>query len=122
MIGWGIDFAVVVDDEPSARKVYKDLKEGGSIDENKLIKIRDCKGIEDIFSKTDFKKFILCNSVVKYSQDNSEYVKLNHLPKPILARDFMLKVISEEFKLKDLSNESQSKINLLLEAIKSTLR
>lgn len=116
LLGWGIDFIVLVDDESSGRRVLKNLEENKVRSKEKLLKIDDCNGIEDLFSQQDFKTLLL-NKDIKITQKNSEYCKKNNISKPILARNFFMKVMDGEITEKDFSEESKEKILSILNKI-----
>lgn len=123
-LGWGIHFGVVVDDDSSGRSVYNELKRdlfGGDDTKAKerMLKIRDCSGIEDIFTTTDFKKYILEDSLLAFRQKNSEYVRGK--PKAVFALRFMLKVNDGKITLTDLQKDTQIKIKELVAAIEARL-
>ncbi|GER19164.1 hypothetical protein VCH24_41980 [Variovorax boronicumulans] len=91
--GWGLHFIVVIDDDTLGRTVYKQLKqELCADDENissaKLWKIKDCWGIEDVFSTIDFCKYILQDENSKITGKNTEYLKTAKRSKPVMAYQF----------------------------------
>jgi energy-coupling factor transporter ATP-binding protein EcfA2 len=122
MLGWGLSFSVVLDDEPHGRKVLKELKDSRVCKDENLIKIDSCSGIEDLFTKADFTGLVLKNSKAKIGAKlNSEYVKVEKISKVIIARDFMISVDDESLKLSDLSQGTKDKVEVLLSKIISTL-
>lgn len=121
MLGWGLSFSIVLDDEPHGRKVLKELKESMVCDPNNLLKIDDCPGIEDLFSKADFTKLILKKATAKITTTNSEFVKTEKLSKVILARDFMIAVNDGSISLSEFSLETKEKVEKLLSRIIGTL-
>ncbi len=125
-LGWGLEFIVVVDDDSSGRRRYNQLKDDLFGDNEvkareKLLKIRDCDGIEDLFSKTDFKKHILNDASLEFSSTNSEYMRSSGLSKPIAAFKFMQKVNRGELKLDDFQKHTQDKIQNLVGSLESML-
>ena len=82
LLGWGYDYKGVFDDDASSgRRTYNLLKNKFYERDDKLaheniLKIQNCKGIEDIFSQDDFYKFVLGKEVPtpKPTQKNSELV------------------------------------------------
>lgn len=123
LLGWGISFSVVLDDDSHGRQVYKDLKGNYVCDEHNLIKIKDCDGIEDIFLISDFSKFVLNDASIKIpaGTKNSQFIKKGRMSKPLLARDFLLRVESDKIKKDDLSPKTQSDIQNLLDRIIASL-
>ncbi|MDD3607181.1 MAG: AAA family ATPase [Candidatus Moranbacteria bacterium] len=118
LIGWGMDYKAVFDDDPrQGRKAYNDLKKfyfEGNDDfaHEHIFKIKDCNGIEDIFSKDYFRKIIfdkeLNNDEKKLA--NSELVKISG--KELVARNFLEKVrnCSSDIKLDDASKKKSEEI------------
>ncbi len=118
-IGWGLDFVVVVDDDNSGRKVYNDLKEticqnDDDLAKKKLYKIKGGIGIEDLFTKTDFKKFILDDDAAAVGDNNSEYMKINSFSKPVYAAKFMLKVEDGTISIDKLNKQTQENIKKII--------
>ncbi|MDD5165610.1 MAG: AAA family ATPase [Candidatus Pacebacteria bacterium] len=121
MLGWGLSFAVVLDDDSHGRRVFKELKESRVCDEDKLIKIESCAGIEDLFTKSDFATHILGDSKIKIQDTNSEYMKDQQVSKVITARDFLIAVRDEKIKADDFSETTKDSIGELLSKIVATL-
>lgn len=122
MLGWGLTFAIVLDDDPHGRKVLKELKESKVCEDDRLIKIEGCLGIEDLFSKTDFAKIVLGNPKAKITKENSEFMKDEKISKVITARDFMIGVNDGRIKLTDISQTTKDSVNKLLTKITGTLK
>lgn len=125
-MGWGLDFLVCVDDDKEARtqmKLLADNVYGGVNDESKkhLMRIKGCAGVEDIFSKTDFRKYMLENTRLRYSESNSQYMKINSIAKVLPAVKFHKKVEDGDFSLSDLSQNTQKKIKEVIETIVARL-
>lgn len=126
-LGWGLDFIVVIDDDNSGRKIYNELKKNLFGDDDikakeRLMKIKDCNGIEDLFSKSDFKKHILEESGINFSETNSEYMKKNRKSKALYALKFKLKVGKGEVKINDLNKQTQENIKKLITEIEELLK
>lgn len=125
-LGWGLDFIVLVDDEPSGRTVYKNLKRDLFLDDDewagkRLLKIKDCEGIEDIFDPTDYKTFVLNNPLLPITQTNSKWAKVNGAAKAIHALKFLQKVERKELTLVELQASTQQRITALVAAIQTRL-
>lgn len=125
-LGWGLDFIVVVDDEPSGRAVYKNLKRDLFLDdegwaEKRMLKIKDCEGIEDIFDPVDYKAFVLNNSAAAINQANAKWAKANGAAKAIHALKFLQKVEHAGLSLTDLKESTQQRIKSLVSAIRTRL-
>ncbi|MEI6222678.1 MAG: AAA family ATPase [bacterium] len=125
LLGWGINFSVVVDDDSRGREVIKKLKDNHIRPEHKLIKVENCSGIEDIFSNEEFTKLVLnkAETQIPAGKKVSEYVKKSKkISKPLIARDFLLKVENGEITKAELSPETEIKIDELLTKIVQSLR
>ncbi len=123
-LGWGLDFGVVVDDDSSGRSIYNGLKRDLFLnDENKakkrMMKIKGCSGVEDLFTNGDFKKYILEDLDLSFKQKKSEYMK--DKPKAIFALKFFLKVKDGKIKISDLDKTTQDNIKNLVSGIESML-
>lgn len=125
-LGWGLSFGVVVDDDTAGRKIYNKLKKEIFGDEEseaqkKMFKIKDCSGIEDIFSKTDFKNHILNDKTINFSGTNSVYLTRSRKSKPVLAIKFMQKVNRQEIRMEHLKQTTQDNIKKLVNKVESLL-
>lgn len=123
-LGWGLDFGVVVDDDSSGRSIYNSLKRDMFLDDEneakkRMMKIKDCSGVEDLFTNSDFKKHILEDTSRSFKQKNSEYMK--DKPKAIFALKFMLKIKDDKIKISDFNKTTQGNIKSLVSGIESLL-
>ncbi|MBC6416140.1 MAG: hypothetical protein GDA46_07140 [Bdellovibrionales bacterium] len=123
------DVSVILDDDKKGKDIAKKLKKEcmlGNEQELKIIMIDDCSGIEDIFSREDFKKYILPKKSKSFKDDsekNSKYMKRLNVSKPLSAFKFFQKVNSENgIELKNLEKETQDRIRNLIEKIKKNLK
>ncbi|MHC8387901.1 ATP-dependent nuclease [Pseudomonas sp. MDT2-39-1] len=115
--GWGLKFSVVIDDDAQGRSIYNKLKrelcgDDQNIANQKLYKIKDCKGIEDIFSLNDFLKFVL-NSEHTNNENHenpTDIIKNGTFSKPILAYNFSINVEKEIITLEYLDQHTRKKI------------
>jgi hypothetical protein len=124
--GWGLGFIVAIDDDQHGRQVYNSLKRklfgDDEVDAKKnMIKLPDCKGIEDIFSIDNFTNFVLPEKAAKLTTPISEALKTSGISKPVLAYQFLLKVRKGDVELKKLDKETQQKISLVVSEIASRL-
>jgi predicted ATP-dependent endonuclease of OLD family len=125
LMGWKIDFIVLLDDDPDGNRVRKNLRSNlynnnNDLASRKLIRMDGFSGIEDLFSTIDFKNFIL-HRRVGITESNSEYIALNDLSRAKLASNFVLHVHSNNVKLEDFDEETRENINQLLKALNSRL-
>ena len=121
-LGWGLDFLVVVDDEQSGRRVYNQLKRDLFLDDpvwagNRMLKIPDCEGIEDIFERNDYFSLVLDGAAKVFTLKNAEWAKKNGASKGIHALRFLQKVERNELQLIDLHADSQTRIQALVSNI-----
>lgn len=123
-LGWGLGFCVIVDDDSSGRSIYNGLKRDLFFDDEseakkRMMKIKGCSGIEDIFTNNDFKKHILEDTSLSFKQRNSEYMR--DKSKAIFALKFMLKVKEGKIKISGLEKTTQDNIKGLVSGIESML-
>lgn len=125
-LGWGLDFVIVVDDEPSGRTVYKNLKRDMFLDDEawaskRMLKVKDCEGIEDLFEKIDYKEFVLNNPGIEINSSNSKWAKVNGAAKAVHALKFLQRVDRNEVSIELLQLSSQQRIAALVTAISDRL-
>jgi predicted ATPase len=125
-IGWGLDFIIAIDDDSQGREAGRSMRRnlfGGddAIADRKLLRFRGCLGIEDVFSPTDFCRFILKSPGEIISNRNSEHVKNKGISKPILAYQFALAVSRGELHFHDLDEVSRDKISAITTQIETLL-
>ena len=123
-LGWGLNFGIVVDDDSAGRSIYNGLKRDLFLDDEdeekkRMMKIKGCSGIEDLFTNSDFKKYILEDTSISFKQKNSEYIK--DKPKAIFALKFMIKVKDDKIKMSDFNKTTQDNIKNLVSGIESIL-
>lgn len=124
--GWGLEFVVALDDDSQGRTVYKNLKrdlfgDDEELAKKKLYRIQDCNGIEDIFSKNDFKKFVLKDEDLTYTSANTAYLRTAGRSKPVMAYQFLIAVKDELINWADLDTETQNKITEVVDAVTDRL-
>lgn len=111
LLGWGCNYKAVFDDDPkSGRATYNKLRDqfyekNDELAHEHILKLRDCNGIEDIFGKKDFYKFVLNKPLPKVSTPSNSIAVGNK--KELLARLFLEKVEAGEV---TLSKESEKRI------------
>lgn len=121
-LGWGLDFLIALDDESSGRKVFNGLKRDMFLDDHdwaskRIYKIKDCDGIEDIFSHEDYKKYIIHNPSATIPEKNSKWAKNNGAAKAIHALKFLQLVEKGEIKVGSLEEQTQLNIKNLVNEI-----
>lgn len=88
MLGWGLDFVVVMDRDGNSNQEYKVLTEELNIAKDKIFQIEGGKAIEDMFTQDDFKKLVLQDTTqtIPIGTANSDYINKNQ--KVVLAQKF----------------------------------
>jgi len=114
LIGWGCNYKAVFDDDKSTgRLVYNNLKKefyenDDDLAHEHILKIKDCNGIEDVFSQADFHKLVLNQpKPPKKSDINSVLAKEK---KELLARLFLEKAEIGEIALSDTTTKKVEEI------------
>ena len=104
MIGWGLDFVVIMDRDGNSDQEYKVLTEELNIPKDKIFQIEGGKAIEDMFTQDDFKKLVLQDAIqtIPIGTANSDYVNKNQ--KVVLAQKFF-----ETYNQSRLTLEQQGK-------------
>jgi predicted ATP-dependent endonuclease of OLD family len=125
LLGWKLDFIILLDDDESGNIVYNDLKANLFQNSNKLagrkiIKFDNKHGIEDLFSKNDFKNFIL-HQRANIAGSNLEYVENNNLSRNLLASNFVLQVQGTKVKFEDFDEETRENISILVHNLDNLL-
>ena len=98
LIGWGCYFKSVFDDDKDqGRKAYNALKKqfyenDDNFAHENILKIKDCSGIEDIFTEEDFEHFVMnrARTQKEKKKRNSEIAKVSG--KEMHARLFLEKI------------------------------
>lgn len=87
MIGWGLDFVVVMDRDGNSDAEYNVLTQQLNVPADKIFRIEGGKAIEDMFTQEDFKKLVLQNPTesIPAGTANSDYVRTQ---KVVLSQKF----------------------------------
>ena len=125
LIGWKLDFVVLLDDDPDGNRIYRELRrthfsDNDVIASRKLLLMDSIGSVEDIFSTIDFKNFVL-HKRVGITESNSVYIEMNELSKEKLASDFILDVQNNKVKLEDFDDETIDNINRVIKMLDSAL-
>lgn len=124
MIGWGINYCNLFDNDKQGRNARNKLLE--SFDENdvNIVMVSDDKKteIEDLFTKGDFKNWILNSkeTAISANEKNSEIIKkkINNFDKVLLSKLFYEKVLKGEVVL---AKDTKSAFQNLLEKLNNKL-
>ncbi|MBD3189242.1 MAG: AAA family ATPase [Candidatus Heimdallarchaeota archaeon] len=109
MIGWGLEYLILLDKKGTSKTYKKLLNEG--IDQSKIIFVGkdEDDSIEDLFGEDDVKKYGFNNFKKKKKWKQKRYSKA------AIAKDFAIKAEDEEF---ELSDETISNFKELFDKIK----
>jgi predicted ATP-dependent endonuclease of OLD family len=118
LMGWRLDFIVLLDDDPEGNRVYQELRSNiylnnDEIASKKLVKLDNLGSVEDLFSTIDFKNFVL-HQRVGITEKNSEYIELNDISRAKLASDFILHVQDHGVRFEDFDEETRDNIKQLI--------
>ena len=88
--GWGGKVIYLYDNDQGKKDGEKNLKDNWLVTKDLILSVLNTAGsIEDIFSPSDFKKFVLGDESKTYTKTNSEHVKKAKLDKVLLAKKFL---------------------------------
>jgi predicted ATP-dependent endonuclease of OLD family len=102
LFGWGIDPVFCLDPDDPAENARK-LNEKLGIPDERIIYVEEGNGaIEDVFTKEDFKRYVLQDPTKEFeSSSNSEYLNRAQADKVLLAKKFYECCSSQEVSLSD---------------------
>lgn len=119
MLGWGLEFVVVVDRDGNSNQACKKLTEQLNIPKDRIFQIEGGKAIEDMFTQNDFKKLVLKDmaQTIPSGTTNSDYINKNQ--KVVYAQKFF-----ETYNQARLTLEQGSKdrFNKIFNFIKSNFK
>lgn len=118
LFGWGIDPIFCLDPDDPHENGRKLRDEIGIANEKIIYVCEEGNSIEDVIDPSDFKKYVLEDSSIDYSSENSEYVKDEDMDKVLLAKKFYEKVYSNEDSI-DLSESTLESIEILFQKIET---
>jgi len=103
LIGWDLEFLVVLDNDAEGKKIAKVLLEKLSVENKKIIFVSEKDGfsIEDLFNHKDFNYFVLNeNKNDDTNLLNSESIKNKKYDKVLLSKKFFEKVEENQTEIK----------------------
>jgi len=102
--GWGCNVIYLYDKDQGMRDGQKILKKNWHVKKEFIASISESSGtIEDLFSKEDFKKFILENEELTYEESNSDYIKVCKSDKVLLSKIFLTSVSKYQVELSQVT-------------------
>jgi predicted ATPase len=124
LVGWGIEFIVLLDDDKRGREVYqtlgKELFLGDErLAEERILRIKKCDGIEDLFEQSDFSKLILNKPDFTFPGSCSTAAKDES--KGMLAYRFWCRVEQSEITISDLTDLTVNRIKSLVDRLNTML-
>lgn len=124
-LGWGIKFSVLVDDDNQGRRVYNELKKNLFFDKEEeankyLIKVTG-NGIEDIFTKTDFKKWVFTGDTTDLGDSNAQFLAGKAISKGMLAAQFFQAVEDGTVTWDGLNATTKTQIEQLIGKIEASI-
>ena len=88
--GWGGKVIYLYDNDQGKKDGEKNLKDNWMVTKDLVLAVLNTAGsIEDIFSPSNFREFVLGDASKTYTELNSEYVKKSKLDKVLLAKTFL---------------------------------
>ncbi len=88
--GWGGKVIYLYDNDQGKKDGEKNLKDNWLVTKDLVLAVLNTTGsIEDVFSSSDFREFVLGDKSKTYAESNSGYVKKSKLDKVLLAKKFL---------------------------------
>jgi len=88
--GWGGKVVYLYDNDQGKKDGEKNLKDNWLVTKDLILAVLNTAGsIEDIFSPSNFREFVLGDTSKTYTESNSEYVKKSKSDKVLLAKTFL---------------------------------
>jgi predicted ATP-dependent endonuclease of OLD family len=121
MMGWRLDFIVLLYDSPEKREIAENLKKSiflhsEELSSKKIMLIEGFRIAEDLFSTIDFKRFIL-QKRIGITESNSDYIDNNGLSRMILVTSFLNRVRNEKTVSADFDAETRKNFTVLFDRI-----
>jgi predicted ATP-dependent endonuclease of OLD family len=118
LMGWGLDFAVILFDNENEIRIGELLKESlyKTDSDNREMILRMKDGVhdsEDLLSTLDFKNFIL-KSREGITVSNSEFVREHEMPRNFLFSRFLSDVKAGLIKIQDFDEESTENFRMVI--------
>lgn len=106
---WGLGFVTVLDGDTKGESVKKTLVEQYLGEDDRIMLLDGCAGIEDVFSQEDYLIHVIEDPAAKISGRNSSHAK--RTPKAVLAKRFLSKVEEGTISMKNLTLETQDRVS-----------
>lgn len=117
LFGWGVEPIFCLDSDGQGNNNREKLEEDLDIDEERIIQMPSEGDIEDVFTKDDFREYVLQDEEQEYESSNSDYLKPNrgNKDKVLLAKKFYELVRSDEDI--ELDDETEERIRTIFERL-----
>jgi len=121
MLGWGLNFAVLLfgdDKEANVEELLKDtIFKNGTNGTDVIIRMpENFLNAEDLLSTLDFKNHIL-KTREGITMANSEYVQERDIPRNFMYSRFLAEVMDGDIRLTDLDEETNENFRLLIDRL-----
>ena len=120
LIGWDLEFLVVLDNDAEGIKVAKKLKDKLMVEKNRMVFVSEGEecSIEDLFTREDFNEFVLEGTNANKNPEikNSKFLKNENLDKVLLAKKFFEKTKKAEKEI-ELSDTTLDNFRQVFEKI-----
>ena len=123
LIGWGLEFLVVLDNDKEGIRVADELKDKLMVRESRIVFVSEQKesSIEDLFTHEDFNEFVLDETTANKDPEikNSKFLKNEDPDKVLLAKKFFEKIdkTRKDGKEIELSNPTLNNFQRVFEKI-----
>ncbi|TVR72911.1 MAG: hypothetical protein EA408_05965 [Marinilabiliales bacterium] len=126
LTGWGLDFAVLLFDNPDNSITLEELQSylhnfDKDANESRLVYATSFQTAEDLLSNLDFKKHII-RKRVGISGTNSAYIADNNISRPVIAASFMQEASAGTITLKDIDEETRDNLKAIFSSLELKLR
>ena len=90
LIGWGLDYVVVVDNDQAGRRVSKEIESKLLVPKDKIVTVSGNRDtcMEDLFTPDEFQQHVLDPAGYEATQVNKNSQRVRGLDKPLLAKRF----------------------------------
>ena len=125
MIGWGLAYHVLLDNDTEGRRVRDGLEKTVPGQHSvSFVSSESETAIEDLFANEDFNKFIIGDSDTKCAQDmpNTKYLKKARMDKVLLAKNFFEESEQNPSIIEQLNPDTTDKFRELFRVISESLQ
>jgi len=122
--GWGLGYIVLVDNDEAGKRAIRSIKKHlfqgrDDLAGNDLLML-PVGTIEDVLTLDDFKRWVLNDATLDYTESNGDYMKGK--AKALHAAQFYAAVEKDEITAKDFSPESMASMTTVVRSIADALK